>query len=155
MPKQKWQWAVFLRTYCTKELSPENYVLVKEGGTSNYILAPSLSAGLSLSLFLSLSLSNNTRIYWNVVEFAFQTQYIRGLFVRNNIDTSLLICTLYSIFYGNLTSLQWFKYSQCFDKYDLNSTFHDKICRKSLFTVFATCETGSDLPVYGVILYAQ
>ena len=54
----------------------------------------SLSAGLSLSL----SLSNKTRIYWNVVVFAFQTQYIRGLFVRNSINTSLLICTLYSIF---------------------------------------------------------
>ena len=54
MPKQKWRWAVFLKAYCTKELSPENYVLVKEGGTSNYLLAPSLSAGLSLSLSLSL-----------------------------------------------------------------------------------------------------
>ena len=52
----------------------------------------------SLSLSLSLSLSNKTRVYWNVVVFAFQTQYIRGLFVRNNIDTNLLICTLYSLF---------------------------------------------------------
>ena len=51
-----------------------------------------------LSPLASLSLSNKSRIYWNVVIFAFQTQYIRGLFVRNNIDTSLLICTLYSIF---------------------------------------------------------
>ena len=109
MPKQKWRWAVFLKADCTKELSPEIYVSVKEGGTPNSLLAPSLSAGLlslslsfslslslslSFSLSLSLSLSNKTRIYWNVVEFAFQTQYIRGLFVRNNIDTSLLICTL-------------------------------------------------------------
>ena len=92
MPKQKWRWAVFLKADCTKELSPEIYVSVKEGGTSNSLLAPSLSAGLSLSL------SNKPRIYWNVVVFAFQTQYIRGLFVRNNIDTSLLICTLYFIF---------------------------------------------------------
>ena len=38
---------------------------------------------------------------------------------------------------------------------ELNSTFQDKICRKSLFTVFATCGTGSELPFYGVILYAQ
>ena len=96
MPKQKWRWAVFLKADFSKELSPEIFVSVKEGGTSNSLLAPSLSTGLSLSL--SLSLSNKTRIYWNVVVFAFQTQYIRGLFVRNNIDTSLLICTLYSIF---------------------------------------------------------
>ena len=49
MPKQKWRWAVFLKADCTKELSPEIYVSVKEGGTSNSLLAPSLSAGLSLS----------------------------------------------------------------------------------------------------------
>ena len=85
MPKQKWQWAVFLKADCAKELSPKICVLVKEGGTSNSLLAPSHSAGLSLS-------------NWNVVVFAFQTQYIQRLFVRNNIDTSLLICTLYSIF---------------------------------------------------------
>ena len=54
MPKQKWRWAVFLKADCTtKELSPEIYVSVKEGGTSNSLLAPSLSAGLSLSLSLS------------------------------------------------------------------------------------------------------
>ena len=92
MPKQKWRWAVFLKADCTKELSPEIYVSVKEGGTSNSLLASSLSSGLSLSL------SSKTRIYWNVVVFAFQTQYILGLFIRKNIDTSLLICTLYSIF---------------------------------------------------------
>ena len=39
-----------LKADCTKELSPEIYVSVKEGGTSNSLLAPSLSAGLSLSL---------------------------------------------------------------------------------------------------------
>ena len=55
MPKQKWRRAVFLKADCTKELSPEIYVSVKEGGTSSS-LAPSLSAGLSLSLSLSLSL---------------------------------------------------------------------------------------------------
>ena len=65
---------------------------------SLHLLSTLVSLSLFLSLSLSLSLSNKTRIYWNVVEFAFQTQYIRGLFVRNNIDTSLLICTLYSIF---------------------------------------------------------
>ena len=98
MPKQKWRWAVFLKADCTKELSPEIYVSVKEGGTSNSLLAewPSLSAGLSHSLSLSLS-QIKTRIYWNVVVFAFQTQYIQRLFVRNIIDTSLLICTWYSI----------------------------------------------------------
>ena len=48
MPKQKWRWAVFLKADCTKELSPEIYVSVKEGGTTNSLLAPSLSAGLSL-----------------------------------------------------------------------------------------------------------
>ena len=37
----------------------------------------------------------------------------------------------------------------------LNSTFQDIICRKSLFTVIATCGTGSELPFSGVILYAQ
>ena len=37
----------------------------------------------------------------------------------------------------------------------LNSTFQDKNCRKSLFTVFAACRTDSELPFYGVILYAQ
>ena len=94
--KQMWRWAVFLKADFTKELSPEIYVSVKEGGTSNYLLASSLSAGLSLPP--SLSLTNKTRIYWNVVVFAFQTQYIQRLFVRNNIDTSLLICTLFSIF---------------------------------------------------------
>ena len=56
MPKQKWRWAVFLKADCTKEMSPEIYVSIKEGGTSNSLLAPSLSAGLSLSLSLSLSL---------------------------------------------------------------------------------------------------
>ena len=86
MPKQKWRWAVFLKADCTKEVSPEIYVSIKEGGTSNSLLAP------------SLSLLNKTRIYWNVVVFAFQTQYIQRLFVKINIDTSLLICTLYSIF---------------------------------------------------------
>ena len=50
MPKQKWRWAVFLKADCTKELYPEIYVLVKEGGISNSLLAPSLSSGLSLSL---------------------------------------------------------------------------------------------------------
>ena len=40
----------FFKADCTKELSPEIYVSVKEGGTSNSLLAPSLSAGLSLSL---------------------------------------------------------------------------------------------------------
>ena len=54
MPKQKWRWAVLLKADCTKELSPEIYVSVKEGGTSNSLRAPSLSAGLSLSLSLSL-----------------------------------------------------------------------------------------------------
>ena len=48
-----------LKAYCTKELPPEIYVSVKEGGKSNSLLAPSLSAGVSLSL----SLSNKTRIY--------------------------------------------------------------------------------------------
>ena len=48
MPKQKWRWAVFLKADCTKELSPEIYVSVKEGGTTNSLLALSLSAGLSL-----------------------------------------------------------------------------------------------------------
>ena len=57
MPKQKSRWAVFLKADCTKELSPEIYVSVKEGGTSHSLLAPSLFAGLSLFLFLSLSLS--------------------------------------------------------------------------------------------------
>ena len=80
MPKQKSRKAVFLKADCTKELSPEIYVSIKEGGTSNSLLAPSLSAGLSLS--------NKTRIYWNVVVFAFQMQCIQRLFVRNNIDTS-------------------------------------------------------------------
>ena len=61
MPKQKWRRAVFLKADCTKELFPEIYVSVKEGGTSNSLLAPSLSAGLSLSF--SLSPSNMTRIY--------------------------------------------------------------------------------------------
>ena len=37
----------------------------------------------------------------------------------------------------------------------LISMNQDKICRKSLFTVFATCGTGSELPFYDVILYAQ
>ena len=69
--KQKWRWAVFLKADCTKELSPEIYVSVKEGSTPTSLLAPSLSAGLSLS--------NKTRIYWNVVVFAFQTQYIQKL----------------------------------------------------------------------------
>ena len=45
--------------------------------------------------------------------------------------------------------------SQCFDKYELNRTFQDKTCRKSLFTLFAACGTDSELPFYGVILYAQ
>ena len=48
MPKQKWSWAVVLKADWTKELSPEIYVSVKEGGTSNFLLAPSLSAGLSI-----------------------------------------------------------------------------------------------------------
>ena len=39
---------------CTKELSPEIYVSVKKEGTSNSLLAPSIFAGLSLSLSLSL-----------------------------------------------------------------------------------------------------
>ena len=60
---------------------------------------------LRWSLSLSLSLSNKTRVYWNVVVFAFQTQYIRGLFVRNNIDTSLIICTLYSLFFTGILCL--------------------------------------------------
>ena len=120
MLKQKWQWAVLLKAGCTKELSPEIYVSVKEGGTSNSLrwsLSPlvSLSAGLSLSLSLlslslslslslflslslSLSLSNKTRIYWNVAVFAFQTQSIQRLLVRNNIDTSLLI-RMYIVFH--------------------------------------------------------
>ena len=38
-----------------------------------------LSLSLSPSLSLSLSLSNKTRIYWNVVVFAFQTQYNQKL----------------------------------------------------------------------------
>ena len=53
-------------------MSPEIYVSIKEGGTSNSLLAPSLSAGLSLRW--SLSLSSKTHIYWNVVVFAFQMQ---------------------------------------------------------------------------------
>ena len=56
MPKQKWRGAVFLKADCTKKLSPEIYVSVTEGGTSNSLQAPSLSAGDSLSLSLSLSL---------------------------------------------------------------------------------------------------
>ena len=42
----------FLKADCTKEMSPEIYVAVKEWGTSNSLLAPSLSTGLSLSLSL-------------------------------------------------------------------------------------------------------
>ena len=38
------------KAYCTKELSHEIYVSVKEGDTSNSLLAPTLSTGLSLSL---------------------------------------------------------------------------------------------------------
>ena len=38
---------------CTKELFPEIYESVKEGGTSNSLLAPSLSLSLSLSHLLS------------------------------------------------------------------------------------------------------
>ena len=49
MPKQKWRRAVFLKADCTKELSPEMYVSVKEWGTSSSLLAPSLSLSLSLS----------------------------------------------------------------------------------------------------------
>ena len=33
--------------------------------------------------------------------------------------------------------------------------FRIKFAEKNLFTVFATCGTGSELPFYGVILYAQ
>ena len=44
---------------------------------------------------------------------------------------------------------------KCFNKYELNSTFQDKICRKSIFMVFAACGTDSELQFYGVILYAQ
>ena len=74
------------------------------GGGGHIKLSPLvfLSTLVSLSplppLFLFLSLSNTTRIYWNVVVFAFQAQYIQRMFVKNNIDASLLICTLYSIF---------------------------------------------------------
>ena len=50
MRKQKWRLAVFLKADCTKEIFPEIYASVKEGGTSKSLLAPSLSAGLSLSL---------------------------------------------------------------------------------------------------------
>ena len=49
MQKQKWRWAVFLKADCAKELSPEIYVSVKEGGTSNSLL-------YLLSLLVSLSL---------------------------------------------------------------------------------------------------
>ena len=102
MPKQKLRWVVFLKADCTKELSPEIYVSVKEGGTPNSLLATSLSAGLSLSLSLRWSLSLfQIRLAFTemlLYVYAFQTQYIQRLFVRNNIDTSLLICTLYSIF---------------------------------------------------------
>ena len=94
MPKQKWRWAVFLQAGCTKELSPEIYVSVKEGGTSDSLLAPSLSADLSLSL----SLSNKTRIYWNAVVFAFQTQYIRELFVKKILIWACA-CNMYIVFH--------------------------------------------------------
>ena len=55
MPKQKWRWAVFLKANCTKELSPEIYVLVKEGGAHQtlsflHLLSPLVSLSLSLSL---------------------------------------------------------------------------------------------------------
>ena len=33
------------------------------------------------------------------------------------------------------------QYSQCFDTHELNCKFQDKICRNSLFTVFAACGT--------------
>ena len=89
----------------------EIYVSVKGlGGGGGHIklsLLVSLSPLVTLSLSLScphplslssLSLSNTTRIYWNVVVFAFQGQFIQRLFAKNNIDASLLLCTLYSIF---------------------------------------------------------
>ena len=43
-----------------------------------------------------------------------------------------------------------FQYSKCFDKHELDGTFQDKICRKSLCTVFAACGTDWQLPFYGV-----
>ena len=62
-----------LKEDCTKELSPEIYVSVKEGGTSNPLLAPSLSAGLTISLSLSLS----------QIRLAFTEMLLYLLFKRN------------------------------------------------------------------------
>ena len=78
------------------------------GGTSNSLLAPSLSAGLllsaGLSLSLSLSLSNTTHIYWNVVLFAFQTQYIQRLFVKKYYWYEL--ANMYIVFHFRMGLLQ-------------------------------------------------
>ena len=64
---------IFLKADCTKELSPEIYVSVKEGGTSNSLIVPSLSVCLSVSVSLSLS----------QIRLAFTEMLLYLLFKRN------------------------------------------------------------------------
>ena len=116
------------------------YQLKKWGGISNSLLAPPLCTGLSLffsfSLLLFLSFSQIRLKFTETLLYLHFKRNISNLrlFVKNNIDTSLPICTLYYIF-GTKRLSSDFQYSQCFDKNELNSTFQDKICRKSFYGV--------------------
>ena len=61
---------------------------------------------------------------------------------------------MYIVFHfltGNLRLSSDFSTLSALISMKLNSTFQDKICRKSLFTVFAACGTDSELHFYGAI----
>ena len=99
--------SIFIKTEHTKGLFPEiSYKKCRDIFISPFTLSPTfyvcLRVCLSVCMYVclyvisvclspSLSLldSHMTPIYWDIVVFAFQTQRIQRLFVKNNyIDTS-------------------------------------------------------------------